>query len=112
MHIDDLINKIRPLIPFGSEQAAQAFIDSLGENDPIALISAMYIGRSHINSNEINDDYKELLFSGKIDRFWDEDTVPENEIARVLHEKNKNLNIYYDAFMRCTTNSNFDRSNF
>jgi hypothetical protein len=112
MHIDDLINKIRPLIPLSSEQAAQSFIDSLGESDPIALISAMYIGRSHIHSNEINDDHKELLFSGKIDRFWEKDNVPENEIARALYEKNTNLNTYYDAFIRCTTNSNFDRSKF
>jgi len=49
MHIDDLIKSIKPHIPFNSEKSAQQFIDAFEEGDRIALISAMYIGRSHIN---------------------------------------------------------------
>lgn len=112
MHIDDLIENIRPYIPFRSEQAAQDFINRFEEGDRIALISAMYIGRSHIHSNEIDDDHIKYLHSGKMDRYWDKDSVPDNEIARVLYEKNTNLTTYYDAFIRCTTNSGFDRSKF
>lgn len=112
MHIDDLIEEIQPHIPFSSEQAAQELIDRFEKIDRIALISAMYIGRSHINSNKIDDDHIKHLNSGEINRYWDKDTVPDNEIARVLYEKNTNLTAYYDAFILCTTNSGFDRSKF
>ncbi|WP_396586375.1 hypothetical protein [Bermanella sp. R86510] len=112
MHIDDLIEEIKPRIPFSSEESAQTFIDDFEEDDRIALISAMYIGRSHIHAQEINDDHIEYMRSGKMNRYWEKGNVQDNEIARVLYEKNTNLTIYYDAFIRCTTNSKFDRSNF
>ena len=70
MHIDDLIETIQPYIPFNSKQAAQEFIDRFEESDRIALISAMYIGRSHIHSNKIDDDHIKYLRSGEMDRYW------------------------------------------
>lgn len=112
MHIDDLIREINLHIPFSSEQAAQKFIDGFEEDDRIALVSAMYIGRSHIHAHEINDDHIKYLRSGEMNRYWEQDNVPDSEIARVLYEKSTNLTTYYDAFIRCSTNSKFDRSNF
>ncbi len=112
MHIDTLINAIRSHIPFGSEQDAQKFINRFEESDRIALISAMYIGRSHIHAQVINDDHINYLRSGEMDRYWEKGNVLDGDIARVLYEKNTSLNYYYDAFIRCTTNSNYDRGNF
>ncbi|MBK1706081.1 hypothetical protein [Halochromatium glycolicum] len=112
MHIDDLINEIRPHIPFWSEKSAQRFIEKFNEDDRIALVSALYFGRSHLHLNEVNDDHMKYLRSGEMNRFWDKDCVEDDEIARVLYEKNTNLTAYYDAFLRCTTNSNYDRSNY
>ena len=112
MHIHQLIQNISSQIPFQSEQAAQQFLNSLAKEDRIALITAMYIGRTHIHLDEINEDHLEKLRSGEIDRFWDADSVQDNEIARVLHEKNINLKSYLDAFVRCTGNSGINLSNF
>lgn len=112
MHIDDLIKDIKPYIPFSSEQEAKTFINQYQEDDRIAFISAMYIGRTHIHSNEIDDDHIKYLHTGELNRYWEKDNIPDNDIARILYEKNTNLTDYYDAFIRCTTNSNIDRSTF
>ena len=112
MHIDILIEQIRPHIPFTSEKEAKKFIDKFDENDRLAFVSALYFGRSHIHNNEINDDYIQYLQSGEMDRHWEKGNVQDNEIARILYEKNSNLTTYYDAFIRCTNNSNYDRSEY
>ncbi len=112
MHIDELIRDIRPLIPFRSVESAQEFIDKYEAGDRIAFISSLYLGRSYIHYDEINEDDLQYLQSGKMDRFWEEGNVRNNEIARVLYEKNSNLIGYYDAFIRCTTNSGYDRSRY
>src|SRR5690606_54848 len=99
-----------PHIPFDSEKTAQQFINQYDEDDRFALVSALYIGRSHIHANEIDDDHIKYLRSGELNRFWEKGNIAANEIARILYEKNTNLTIYYEAFKRCTTNSGFDRS--
>jgi hypothetical protein len=84
MHIDDLIRDIKPHIPFRSGQATQEFINRLGKDDRIALISAMYIGRSHIHSNEINDDH---INSGEMNRYWERKTIFKTTRLRVFFMK-------------------------
>ena len=112
MHIDVLINAILPHVPFQSKHDAQIFINQYQQDDQIALISAMYLGRSHLHATKINSDYLSGLTSGEIDRFWEKDTVPVNEIARVLWEKGQNLKTYYDAFIRCTSGSGYNRNQY
>jgi hypothetical protein len=112
MHIDQLLTNIRVHIPFLSESDAADFLDDYDQSDRIAFVSALYFGRSHIHSNKVDNDYSEYLFSGKMNRFWEQDSVDQDEIARVLYEKGNNLNTYYDAFLLCTTNSNYDRDNY
>ncbi|QXI10589.1 hypothetical protein [Pseudomonas zeae] len=112
MHIDDLIIAVRPLIPFGSEAEAQVFLDGYESGDQIALISALYFGRSHVHYNEVGEDYSGYLFSGEMNRFWESGNVSEEEFARVLYGKNINLHAYYDAFLRCTDGSGYDRSKY
>lgn len=112
MHIDDLIRDIKPHIPFNSEEIAQKYIDRLDQDDQIALISALYIGRNHIHSDKINDDHIEYLLSGEMDRHWEKDNITKNMFARILYEKNTNLTNYYDSFIRCATNSGYDLHNF
>lgn len=112
MHVDELIRDIRPLIPFRSVENAQEFIDKYEMDDRIAFISSLYLGRSYIHCDEINEDDLQYLQSGKMDRFWEQGTVRDSGIARVLYEKNTNLIAYYDAFIRCTTNSGYDRGRY
>lgn len=112
MHIDELIKDILPLIPFKSVESAQKFIDKYEANDRIAFISSLYLGRNHIHHDEIDESDLKYLQSGKMDRFWEEDNVRDDEMARVLYEKNSNLMAYYDAFIRCTTNSKYDRGRY
>ncbi|EJL7016609.1 hypothetical protein NMT49_003573 [Vibrio cholerae] len=112
MHIDQLITNIRTHIPFKSESDAADFLALYDAQDRIAFVSALYFGRSHIHDNEVSEDYAKFLFSGQMNRFWEADNVPQADIARVLYEKGNNLNTYYDAFLRCTTNSNYNRDHY
>ncbi|WDL83905.1 hypothetical protein IU367_06880 [Aeromonas bestiarum] len=112
MHIDQLIENIRNYIPFRSESDAAHFLETYAQSDRIAFASALYFGRSHVHYNEVSEDYAKFLFSGEMNRFWEESNVPQADIARILYEKGSNLNWYYDAFLRCTTNSNYNRDNY
>ncbi|AEG13591.1 hypothetical protein G3485_22040 [Shewanella baltica] len=112
MHIDALIFAIKPHIPFVSEAAAQVFLTQYPDADQSAFITALYIGRSHLHFDELSPDYKSGLLSGEINRHWDDDTVPAKDRAKVLYEKNSNLTTYYDAFIRCTNNSKYNRDMF
>ena len=99
MHIDHLIGAIVPKLPFASSEDAQAFLSDLAAEDQIALISALYFGRSHLHSDTVNEDYLPYLLA-------------PSDFATVIHEKGSNLVSYYDAFIRATDGSGYDRSNY
>lgn len=112
-HIDNLLAAIYPEIPFQSKTSAEQFLSRYPDfSDRIAFVSALYFGRSHIHENQINEDYAKYIASGEMNRFWEEGSVPDSDIALKLYEKNTNLKTYYDAFIRCTTASNYDRSKY
>ncbi|KAB5625720.1 hypothetical protein F7234_07990 [Pseudomonas putida] len=112
MHIDHLISGIVPVLPFASSEDAQAFLSNLEAEDQIALISALYFGRSHLHSDTVNEDYLPYLLSGDMNRFWEQGNVVPSDFATVLYEKGSNLVSYYDAFIRATDGSGYDRSNY
>ncbi|SPX72026.1 Uncharacterised protein [Morganella morganii] len=112
MHIQNLINNIKPLIPFSSEQDANNFLKNYTQDDCYALLTAMYIGRDHIHDSVINHNYNSVLSSGSFNRYYHQNTASLNDIPRILYEKNTNLTSYYDSFIRCTMGSNFNLNNF
>lgn len=112
MRIDELIRKIKPHLPFETEGNAVIYLANHDESDRIALVSAMYFGRSHLHSQLVNEDHYALLFSGEMNRFWQRDDVQDDEIAKVLYQKSENLTEYYNAFLRCIINSGYDLNNY
>lgn len=111
-HIDILLNEIRAHLPFKSAEDAQAFLNHYDDTDRIAFISALYFGRSHIHATQVSEEFLPYLVKGEMNRYWEKDNIPDNEIARTLYEKGTNLTTYYDAFIRCTDASNYDRSKY
>jgi hypothetical protein len=103
-YITQLIAATTPHIPFANEAAAQAFLNQYGVNDLAALISALYIGRDHIHHSSIQPDYVPSGYA--LDRFFHTGDasnwlINPSGFAGILHEKNTNLSVYYDAFRRC-----------
>ena len=96
---------------FSTPTSSQNYLNNLEPNDQLALITAMYIGRDHFHSDTINDDYLWMIKDNKFNRSWHSD-IPQADYARMLYEKQTNLPSYYQAFIRCTSNSNFDLSKF
>ncbi|MBJ9973980.1 hypothetical protein IAE35_01955 [Pseudomonas sp. S75] len=112
MHIDKLIAAIVMHLPFQSVEAAQAFLSELAPNDQVALISALYFGRSHLGSDCVNEDTWPYLQSGQMNRLWEQDSILPADFATILYEKGSNLAGYYDAFLRATEGSGYDRSRY
>lgn len=108
MHIDQLIQEIKPNLPFKTESDVQDFLNNYHQNDQIALISALYFGASHLYDQKVNPTHWPQLQSGTMNRFWEND-MPANRYATTLFEKSTSLVNYYDAFLRVTTNSGYDR---
>lgn len=87
-HIDNLLTTIYPKIPFQSEVSAEQLLRRYPDSaDRIAFVSALYFGRSHIYENQINENHAKYMTSGEINRFWEEEKIPESEIARTRYEK-------------------------
>lgn len=113
--ISQLIGSASPHIPFANESAAQAFLNQYGTDDQAALISALYIGRSHIHSSEIQPDFVpngiafDRFFSTGSPQKWD---IEPADFARILYEKNTNLSTYYAAFVRCAQASGYSLAAF
>ena len=97
MDITTLINKTLPHIPFKNVAIAQAYLDQFDPNDQLALISALYIGRSSYGDKLLDTDVD-------ADRNHD-DHIGPNEFARILYEKNTNLTRYYEDFLRSGENT-------
>lgn len=110
--IDLLLNEIRAHLPFASEEAAQTFLNDYDQDDRIAFISALYFGRSHLHATEVSEEFLKYLATGEMNRYWEKENVPDNEIARTLYEKGTSLSTYYDAFIRCTNASKYDRNKY
>lgn len=115
--IQQLINQVLPQIPFHSSSAAQGFLQSYTVDDQAALISALYIGRDHIHSNTIHEDY--IPASIPFDRYFHTGgghgvrwLINPAEFKDILYEKNTSLKTYYEAFLRCTNGSGLDLSTF
>lgn len=113
-HIVDLINSAKPYIPF-NQNTATSFLGQYSIDDQCALISALYIGRDHIHNNTFNPEMFDISESNA--RFshtgcnpnWN---IPPDHFPSILDEKNTNLHIYYDSFLRCAGGSNYDLSTF
>ncbi len=113
--ITDLIASISPHVPFRTEEGAKAFLDQYGIHDQAALISALYVGRDHIYDSIILSEY--VPKGWELNRFFTTGRAPNWDIdpadfARIIYEKNSNLNAYYDAFIRCTKASNYSLDSF
>lgn len=112
MFIDQLIEEIKPHIPFASEESAQNFVDKISEDDRSALMSAMYLGREHLHSDKFSEEYLNRIKSDDMNRNSLGGDVSDEEVARVLFEKNTLLASYYEAFLRCAANSGFNLKKF
>ncbi|KHT17581.1 hypothetical protein [Pectobacterium brasiliense] len=113
--ISVLIQAADQFIPFKNEDIAQTFLNQYSEADQAALISALYIGRDHIHDEVIRDGYVPVDMA--FDRFFITGNAPRwyinpKEFARILHEKNSNVRIYYTAFLRCVAASQYSLQNF
>ncbi|BCH45787.1 hypothetical protein KAM260_36780 [Klebsiella pneumoniae] len=115
--IQQLIAAADPFIPFKDESLASSFLQQYSVDDQAALISALYIGRSHGGANVLNDDcYVEGI---PFDRYFHTGgghgygwSIDPAEFARILYEKNTNLRSYYQSFVRCANGSGIDLSTF
>lgn len=114
--ITQLIDSALANASFANEAAAQAFLNGYSVDDQAALISALYIGRDHIHSSEIQSDYvpKGIAF----DRFFTTGNPPNwpeinpSSFARILYEKRTSLPTYYNAFLRCARASDYSLETF
>lgn len=115
--IQQLIQNVTPLIPFKSSSTADSFLQQYSLEDQAALISALYIGRDHNQASQIQQDYvpKSIPF----DRFFHTGgghgvpwLINPAEFKDILYEKNTALTGYFSAFLRCSTASGCDLSQF
>jgi len=115
--INTLIAAVTPHIPFRNENAAQQFLSQYSEGDQAALISALYIGRDHLGQSAIQPGY--VPASMAFDRYFHTGGVAgqrwliaPSDFARILYEKNSNLNGYFSAFTLCASASGYSLSSF
>lgn len=115
--IQQLIAAADQFIPFKNSDVAQDFLNKYSTADQAALISALYIGRDHIHSSQLNND---CLNSGiPFDRYFHTGggngvrwLINPEEFAQILYEKNTALRTYYQSFLRCATGSNIQLNTF
>lgn len=114
--INTLIAAAKPHIPFQSTSAATVFLSNYSTDDGAALISALYIGRSHLGQTVINSQhlqsqipFNRYFSTGGSNGQWD---IAPSEFARILYEKNTNLTNYYDTFLVCCAGSGINLAHF
>ena len=113
--VTTLIEAVLPHIPFSSKATAQSFLNQYSTEDQAALISALYIGRTHLEQHEF--DAQHLSGNIPFDRFYETGDgnpwiIPPEGFARILYEKDTNLKTYYDTFLECAAGSSFSLENF
>lgn len=99
MPIYNAMNNLKASIPRSAE-AAQVFLNTLSSNVQEQLISAIYLGREHINSIKLRDDVE-------INRSYI-DHVNKNEYAQIIYEKGDNVITYLDKLVECAKASGVD----
>lgn len=113
--INQLIADVSPHIPFANEAGAQSFLNQYNVDDQEALITALYVGRDHIHGSTIQDNYVsqgmtlDRHFMTKNGTSW---AIQPAHFARILYEKNSNLNTYYAAFTRSMQGSGYSLNAF
>ena len=112
-HINDLIQELSASLPFNLESQAQNYLSTLDIDDQCAIISALYIGRSHMGHNEIMPDFFVIPF----DRYHQTGNSPNwtilpQDFPRILHEKSASITRYLRDFEQCCRSSKIDLSKF
>ncbi|ENR6005631.1 hypothetical protein ACEWMH_000307 [Citrobacter freundii] len=116
-YIQQLIAAADPLIPFQNTSDAQMFLQQYSVDDQAALVSALYIGRDHIHSSQLNED----CFNAGIpfDCYFHTGgghgvrwLINPAEFATILYEKNTSLRTYYQSFVRCANGSGINLATF
>ena len=99
MSVYAAINSIKSTIPTSVEDA-QAFLDTLPIDVQEQLISAVYLGREHINTDHLREDVDiSRSYTAHIGR---------DEYARILYEKGENVAHYLERLESCAKASGFD----
>ncbi|ECM1026417.1 hypothetical protein BZ329_21830 [Salmonella enterica subsp. enterica serovar Enteritidis] len=120
-HINKLINDLLSILP-ANESKIASFLSNYSIEDQCALISAIYIGRDNIHSNNFTEGrdtpyfipgdqhigYHRFFATGKSPN-WE---IEPTKFARIIFEKQNNLSQYFTAFIRCSGGSGYNIADF
>lgn len=98
----NVYDAIQSFIGAGAVTAAQAqaMLSAYSEKVQGQLICAMYVGRDHVHSTELQQPGS--TYVGYTDH------IPSDEYARIIYEKNSNVATYLNKMLECSANSGFD----
>ncbi|QGY33175.1 hypothetical protein [Pantoea cypripedii] len=113
--IQQLIRAVLARLPFRSTEDTQEFLNTYSLEDNSALITALIIGRDHVNEGRIQADYvpDDLSF----DRFLHTGSagiwlIQPADFAQIIFDTSTSLITYLEAFERCATMSGYDLNEF
>lgn len=95
-NIDSLLN-----ISIDTRSSAQEFLNKLTSREQEQIIDAMYLGRDHIHHNKIREENLPIN-DNRLNH------IPNEDFARILSEKGRNVDIYLKKIVECAKASNID----
>lgn len=99
-NLEHATNNYRPQ----SEQGVQYFLDQYSHRVQLQFVSALYHGRTHIGQTSFCIDGEHPAEIGTLNA----DHIAQNEYARLISEKGRNVVTYLNTFKECAKNSSFD----
>lgn len=104
MRIDKIIEKILNEKLYNHENHTQLrdFFYKLSDNDQLAVISAMYIGRNHLHLDKLKENISRN----------DHDHIELEHFYSILVDKSNALPTYFETFLKCARASKFDFDEF
>lgn len=94
-----LVETLSTMPKFPSEAAAQSFLSQYPLSTQAQLISAMYIGRDHLHTDNFSEEAAPHTSRDGLIRYCDH--IDPKEFARILHEKADNVPHYFQRFDVC-----------
>lgn len=95
-NIDSLLSA-----PIDTKVSAQEFLNKLTSREQEQIIDAMYLGRDHIHYNKIREENLPIN-DNRLNH------IPNEDFARILSEKGRNVNVYLKKIVECAKESNID----